>query len=62
VNWFKRYLVGCLIALFALAAIEAHDRPGNVRYGSVIVMAAVWPMTLSIVMGAVVGEMVREGA
>jgi hypothetical protein len=61
-SWFKRYLVGCLIALFALAAIDAHHRSGDVRYGSVIVMAAAWPMTLSIVLGAVVGEMVREGA
>ena len=48
-------------ALFVLSAIDANKRPTNdLRTGAVIVAAAVWPVTLAIVLGTTVGEVARK--
>ncbi|MHC2578999.1 hypothetical protein ACVI1J_009288 [Bradyrhizobium diazoefficiens] len=61
-SWKKKYAIGCLIALFAFTAMDSYDRPDrDVRFGAVIVMAAVWPVTVSVILGGAVGEMVRDG-
>jgi hypothetical protein len=61
-TWIKRYAVGFLLALCVLSGIDAHKRPvEGVRFGSVIMMAAAWPMTLAIVVGGTVGGVVRDG-
>jgi hypothetical protein len=60
-SWKKKYAIGGLIALFAFAAMDSYDRPNrDVRFGAVLVMAAVWPVTVSVILGCAVGEMVRE--
>jgi|HubBroStandDraft_6_1064221.scaffolds.fasta_scaffold1511930_2 hypothetical protein len=62
-SWIKKYAISCLIALFALAAIDAYHHPGNdVRVGAVVLVAAVWPIALSIIVGSAVGEIIRERA
>jgi hypothetical protein len=62
-SWKKKYAISCLIALFAFAAMDAYNRPGkDVRFGAVVVTAAVWPIILSIAFGSALGEMVRERA
>lgn len=61
-SWKKKYAIGCLIALFVFTAMDSYDRPNrDVRFGAVIVMAAVWPVTVSVIWGGAVGEMVRDG-
>ena len=62
-SWKKKYAISFLIALFAFAALDAHRHPGqDTRIGSTIIMAAAWPIVLSLALGAAVGEMVRERA
>ncbi|AND89680.1 MULTISPECIES: hypothetical protein [Bradyrhizobium] len=61
-SWKKKYAIGCLIALFVFTAMDSYDRPNrDVRFGAVIVMAAVWPVTVSVILGGAVGGMVRDG-
>lgn len=61
-SWKKKYLIGCVIALFVFAAMNSDDRPRrDFPFGAVIVMAAVWPITTSLILGCAFGEMVRDG-
>jgi hypothetical protein len=61
-TWTKRYAISCLIALFVLSGIDAYNRPNNdVRIGSAIVLAAVWPVVLAIAFGGAVGDVARKG-
>ena len=61
VKWFKRYLIGCLIALFVLAGVDGYYRPGqNAREGAIIVAAVGWPVVTAMVMGSTVGEIVHD--
>jgi hypothetical protein len=61
VKWFKRYLIGCLIALFVLAGVDGYYRPGqNPREGAIIVAAVGWPVTTAIVVGSTIGEIVSD--
>jgi hypothetical protein len=60
-TWTRRYAVSCLLALFVLSGIDAYNRPTkDVRIGSAIIMAAVWPVVLAIAVGGAVGEVARE--
>ena len=61
-SWKKKHAIGFLIAVFAFAAMNSSDRPTrDVPFGAVIVMAAVWPVTVSVILGCAVGEMIRDG-
>ena len=62
-SWIKKYAISCLIAMFALAASDAYHHPGkDVRFGAVVLVAAVWPIVLSIIVGSTVGDIIRERA
>ena len=62
-NWKKKYAISCLIALFAFAALDGYRHPGgDVRIESAVVMAAAWPIVLSIAFGSALGEVVRKHA
>lgn len=61
-SWKKKYSIGCLIATFVFTAMNSYDRPNSdVPFGTVIIMAAVWPLTASLILGGAVGEMARDG-
>ena len=59
-NWFKRYALSCLIALFVFSGIDSYKRPDDMRLGAVVVSAAVWPVFVAIVLGSCAGDAVRE--
>jgi hypothetical protein len=60
-SWKKRYAIGALISLFAFAALYSNDRPSrDVPYGAVLIMAAAWPVTVTLVLGLTVRELARE--
>jgi hypothetical protein len=60
-TWTKRYAVSSLLALTVLSAIDAYNRPANdVRFGSAIVVAAIWPVVLAIAVGGAVGQVARD--
>jgi hypothetical protein len=59
-SWTKRYLLSCVVALFAFASFNGYRRPGqDPRFGSAVVMAAAWPVVLTFACGSALGEMVR---
>jgi len=61
-SWKKKYAIGFLIALFAFGAMNSYDRPNkDVPFGAVILMAAAWPVTVSLILGCAAGAMVRDG-
>ena len=61
VKWFKRYAIGCLIAMVVFAARDGYTRPGqNPREGAIIVAAVGWPVVTAIVVGSTIGEIVLE--
>ena len=61
-SWKRKYAISCLVAVFAFTAMDSYDRPnGDVRFGAVVLMAAVWPVTVSLILGGAVGEMLRDG-
>ena len=63
VSWIKRYAISCLIALFIFSGIDSYKRPTNdVRVGVLVVLAAVWPVTVAVAVGSAVGEVARERA
>ena len=60
-NWFKRYLVSCLIALFILAGADSYRHPfDDMRVGALVVVSATWPAVAAIVIGSSVGDVARE--
>jgi hypothetical protein len=62
-SWKKKYAISFLIVLFASAAIDTYHRPGkDVRVGAIVLVAAVWPIALSIIAGAAVGDVIRGPA
>jgi hypothetical protein len=62
-SWIKKYAISCLIAMFVLAAGDACRHPGkDVRFGAIAIVAAGWPIVLSIAVGSTVGDMFREPA
>ena len=62
VKWLKRYAIGFLIALFVLAGIDGYKRPGGEPRFSAILMAAAWPIVITIAVGSTIGEAARCGA
>ncbi|MGY8668229.1 hypothetical protein Q3C01_38495 [Bradyrhizobium sp. UFLA05-109] len=60
VKWFKRYSVGCLIAVFVFAAIDGYNRPdGDMRVGAILMAAAGWPVVVAIIVGSTIGGMMH---
>ena len=41
VKWFRRYAVGCLIAVLLFSGRDSYNRPGeDMRYGAILMVAA----------------------
>ena len=60
-KWFKRYAIGFLIALFFFTWANADaDDPKNTKFGSIIVAAALWPVTVTMVLGGSAASLMRE--
>ncbi|MET3906953.1 hypothetical protein ABID59_001284 [Bradyrhizobium sp. S3.3.6] len=60
-NWFKRYVVGCLIAVLLFAAVDSAKRPGEeMRYGAILLASAGWPVVAAIVVGSTIGDVVHD--
>jgi hypothetical protein len=56
-KWFKRYAIGCLIALFVFAANDGYYHPGqHPREGAIIMAAVGWPIVVAIAVGSTIGE------
>ena len=56
-SWFKRYLVGCLIAVVFFAAFDAYRRPGeDARLATILVASAGWPVFAALVVGSAIGD------
>jgi hypothetical protein len=63
VKWFKRYAIGCLIALLVFAANDGYFHPGETpRAGTIVVAAVAWPIIASIVVGSTIGEIAGDHA
>jgi hypothetical protein len=61
VKWFKRYAIGCLIAVFVFAGVDGYSRPGkDLREGAIVVAAVGWPITTAIIVSSTIGEIVSE--
>lgn len=60
-NWFKRYLVGCLIAVVFFAGVDACKRPGGETHLATIMVASVgWPVFAALVVGGAIGDVVHD--
>lgn len=61
-TWFKRYAIGCLIAMFVITGMYAANRPGkDLPLRAIVTLAVVWPITAAIVVGATIGEVASDG-
>jgi hypothetical protein len=61
-KWFKRYAIGCLIAMFVITGMYAYNRPGrDLPVRAIVTLAAVWPITAAIVAGVTIGEVASDG-
>ena len=59
-NWFKRYVVSCLIAAIFFAAIDSYSHPDKgARYDSVLVLSASWPIWAALIVGDSIGDALR---
>ena len=62
VEWFKRYAIGCLIAMFVITGMYASNRPGkDLPLRAIVTLAVVWPITAAIVVGSTIGEVASAG-
>ena len=60
-NWFKRYVAGCLIAVLSLAALDSYKHPGeDMRYGAILLVSAGWPVVAAMVVGSTIGDVVHD--
>ena len=60
-KWFKRYLVGCLIAVVFFAAVDSDKRPGEgTRYDAILLASAGWPVVAALVVGKTIGDAVHD--
>ncbi len=60
-NWFKRYVVGCLIAVLFFAAVDSYKHPGGeMRTGAILLASAGWPVVAAIVVGSTIGDVVDD--
>ena len=56
VSLFKRYAIGCLIAVFVCAGIDGYKNPhGDVHLGTIIVVSIGWPVFTAVVLGGAIG-------
>ena len=61
-KWLKCYAVGFIVTAFAITGMQSYNRPGkDQRIAGTIVMAAVWPLTVAIVLGGSIGEVASDG-
>jgi hypothetical protein len=61
VNWFKRYVVGCLIAVLFFAAVDSYKHPDEgMRYGAILLASAGWPVVAAMVVGSTIGDVVHD--
>jgi hypothetical protein len=62
VNWFKRYVVGCLIAVLFFAAVDSYYKQPDegMRYGAILLASAGWPVVAAIVVGSTIGDIVHD--
>ncbi len=59
-GWFKRYLVGCLIAVVVFAGFHSYRHPGGDNHlATILVASAGWPVFTAFVVGGVVGDAVH---
>jgi len=57
VTWFKRYAIGCLIAVFVCAGIDGYKNPhGDIHMGTIIVASIGWPVFTALILGGALGE------
>lgn len=60
-NWFKRYVVGCLIAVLFFAAVGSYKHPGEgMRYEAILLASAGRPVVAAIVVGSTIGDVVHD--
>jgi hypothetical protein len=61
VKWFRRYAVGCLIAVLLFSGRDSYNRPGeDMRYGAILMVAAGRPVVTAIVVGSTIGDIVHH--
>jgi hypothetical protein len=61
VSWFKRYVVGCLVAVVLLAGRDSYKHPGEgMRYGAILLVSAGWPVVAAMVVGSTIGDVVHD--
>lgn len=61
VKWFKRYVIGCLVAMVVFAAADRSHRPGEeLREGTIIVASVGWPIVTAIVVGTTMGDIISD--
>jgi hypothetical protein len=61
VKWFKRYLVGGLVAVLVLAGLDSYKHPGEgMRYGAILLVSAGWPVVAAMVVGSTIGDIVHD--
>jgi hypothetical protein len=61
VKWFKRYIIGCLVAVVVFAAVDRSHRPGQEMYAGAIILCAVgWPIVTAIVVGSTIGDIMND--
>lgn len=61
VKWLKRYAIGFMIALTFFTWANAYpDGVKNMKFGAVIVTAALWPIAVPIVLGGSAADLMRE--
>jgi hypothetical protein len=61
VKWLKGYAIGCLIVMFVLAGVDGYKGGPGHSVGSIIVMAAAWPIVITFAVGSTIGEVARCG-
>ena len=60
-NWFKRYVVGCLIAVLFFAAVDSFKHPGeHMRYDAILLASAGWPVVAAMIVGSTIGDVVHD--
>jgi hypothetical protein len=60
VTWFKRYLIGFLIAVVFFAGFDSYRHPGGDNHlATILVASAGWPVFTAFIVGGVIGDAVH---
>lgn len=60
-NWFKRYLISCVVAVVFFAGVDAYKQPGGDTHLATIVLASVgWPVFAALVVGGAMGDVAHD--